>query len=228
MIKTIIKFHRNALDASSHTSGDVRLVAAAGKRGHQSALTLVESLIAISVLVIAVLGPMSIVAQALRTSYFTRDQMTAYYLAQEPIEYVRNIRDKNSLTKFDVTEWLNDMTVTGSPVINDVDQADPVKYSLTRDALGAYQLALCTANVCDKLNINTDTRLYGGPAGIGVRPSIYKREVAFFKAPGDDTAEQEVVIEVKMTWTQVGGTYTFKLRDSLANWKIANVPEDGI
>ncbi|MEI6553492.1 MAG: hypothetical protein WCO09_02890, partial [bacterium] len=60
-------------------------------------LTMVETLVAISILTIAVIGPLGIIAQALHTSYYSRDQITAYYLAQEAIENVRNLRDNRGL-----------------------------------------------------------------------------------------------------------------------------------
>lgn len=57
--------------------------------------TLIETLVAISILLIAVAGPMVVVSQALTTSYYARDQITAFYLAQDAIEYIRNVKDTN-------------------------------------------------------------------------------------------------------------------------------------
>ncbi len=55
--------------------------------------TLIETLVAISILLIAVAGPMVVVSQALTSSYYARDQITAFYLAQDAIEYLRNEKD---------------------------------------------------------------------------------------------------------------------------------------
>lgn len=57
--------------------------------------TLIETLIAISILLIAVAGPMVVVSQALTSSFYARDQITAFYLAQDAIEYLRNVKDVN-------------------------------------------------------------------------------------------------------------------------------------
>ncbi|MDD5050416.1 MAG: prepilin-type N-terminal cleavage/methylation domain-containing protein [Candidatus Pacebacteria bacterium] len=57
--------------------------------------TLIETLIAISILMIAVIVPLSIVASALQSSYYARDQITAAYLAQDAIEYIRSLRDSD-------------------------------------------------------------------------------------------------------------------------------------
>lgn len=59
--------------------------------------TLVETMVAISILMLGILGPLSIASSGLRNSLFAKDQVTAYYLAQEGIEYVRYVRDANYL-----------------------------------------------------------------------------------------------------------------------------------
>jgi prepilin-type N-terminal cleavage/methylation domain-containing protein len=59
--------------------------------------TLVETMVAISILMLGILGPLSIASTGLRNSLFAKDQVTAYYLAQEGIEYVRYVRDANYL-----------------------------------------------------------------------------------------------------------------------------------
>lgn len=189
----------------------------------QSGLTLVESLIAISILVIAVLGPLVIVSQALRTSFFARDQLTTYYLAQEVVEHVRNLRDRNSLIETDASRWLANITYLGGspeevPTIVAPDAINPQKYRLVRD--GGYRLEACPSNDCGKLNINTATGVYGEVSGVDLKGSIYTREVVFYQAPGDSSGQQEVLVEVTLKWNQVGGVYQFKLRESLLNWKI--------
>src|SRR3989338_949042 len=55
--------------------------------------TLIETLVAISLLTIAIIAPMALTAQSLATAYYARDQITAFYMAQEAIEGVRALRD---------------------------------------------------------------------------------------------------------------------------------------
>jgi type II secretory pathway pseudopilin PulG len=72
--------------------------------------TLIETLIAITVLLISIVGPLQIAANALFSAYYTRDETTAYYLAAEAIEYIKNTRDSTFM--FDAlgggtnTDWL--------------------------------------------------------------------------------------------------------------------------
>ncbi|MDB5195447.1 MAG: seg [Parcubacteria group bacterium] len=59
------------------------------------AFTLVETLVAIAILSIAIIGPFQIVQGVLQSSYIARDQLIAAALAQEGMEYVRQVRDTN-------------------------------------------------------------------------------------------------------------------------------------
>src|SRR3989338_503600 len=59
--------------------------------------TLIETLVAISLLTVAIVVPMSLVTKSLSTAYYARDQVTAFHLAQEAIEIVRHVRDNNIL-----------------------------------------------------------------------------------------------------------------------------------
>lgn len=193
-----------------------------GKKG----LTIVESLVAISILMIAVLGPLVVVSQAFKISFFARDQMTAFYLAQESIEYVRNARDRNSLTQEDPADWLDGIAVdsAGVPIaitVNDIGAPAPVKYQLVRSGT-SYRLLMCggTPSTCPKVRYTSSTGLYGTETG-GTQ-SVYTREITFTKVPDDPAAEQEISVKVLMTWNQVGGTYKFPLYEHLTNWKIQN------
>lgn len=60
-------------------------------------LTLIETLVAVSLLAVAIMAPMSLTTQSLSSAYYARDQMTAFHLAQEAIESVRAVRDENIL-----------------------------------------------------------------------------------------------------------------------------------
>ena len=59
--------------------------------------SLVETLVAIAVLLVAIVGPMTIAAQGLQASFFAREQTTAVYLAQEAVEAIEEIRDVAAL-----------------------------------------------------------------------------------------------------------------------------------
>ncbi len=57
--------------------------------------TLVETLVAISILMLAVTGPLYFSSESLKAATYSRDQITAFYLAQDAFEQIRKIRDDN-------------------------------------------------------------------------------------------------------------------------------------
>ncbi|MBI3634051.1 MAG: type II secretion system protein [Candidatus Yonathbacteria bacterium] len=69
--------------------------------------TLLETLVAISILLIAVVAPLSTIGGSLSSIFTARDQMIAVNFAQEGIEMVRQKRDSNMLNvwKNGVGSW---------------------------------------------------------------------------------------------------------------------------
>ena len=63
----------------------------------KNGFTLIETLVAISLLSVAIVAPMTLTSQSLAAAYYSRDQITAYHLAQEAIEAMRSIRDSQIL-----------------------------------------------------------------------------------------------------------------------------------
>src|SRR3989344_9186885 len=55
--------------------------------------TLVEMLVAVSILSISVVTLLNVLGSGIRDTGFAKERLTAGYLAQEGIEYIRNMRD---------------------------------------------------------------------------------------------------------------------------------------
>jgi len=68
--------------------------------------TLVEALVAISILMVAVTSPMMIAQKSISTAILTKDQMTASFLVQDAIEAIKNIRDKIAINAKVTTDWI--------------------------------------------------------------------------------------------------------------------------
>ncbi len=75
--------------------------------------TLIETFVAITILVITVLGPMSLLSRALQDSRFIKDQMTASFLAQEGVELAIDDRNGDG-DKYNKTGTINDLLYTCS------------------------------------------------------------------------------------------------------------------
>lgn len=59
--------------------------------------TLIETLVAISIFSISILAMMAVLADGISDTNYAKTKITASYLAQEGIEYVRNMRDNHVL-----------------------------------------------------------------------------------------------------------------------------------
>lgn len=191
-----------------------------GGKNKSSGLTMVETLVAISILTIAVIGPLGIIAQALHTSYYTRDQMTAYYLAQEAVEYVRNLRDTKSIyiTKqyIDNSEAVLDHWQGGISLFDDLTVALPT----SGDSHPAYSL-IRNGNSYSFVNYEPDAYLkisdgvYGNTTGLSPVDSIFKRQIYFKKT--DSSSDQAFTMVVNVYW-KTGSSYSkFTLEEYFTN-----------
>ena len=59
----------------------------------KAGFTLVETLVAITILMVSIVGPLTIASKGLVAAVGSRDQVIASYLAQDALEYIKNMRD---------------------------------------------------------------------------------------------------------------------------------------
>lgn len=177
------------------------------------AFTLIETLVAVSILSIAVVAPMSLVAQSIATSFYARDQVTAFFLAQEGIEAVRNIRDNNILlTAFGTPTDL----MTGIPTNNTPFVIDARNNTITN-----------CSGACPQIKITTSSSLFGhgtapyNMAEPGWTPTRFTRYVRVQYAKNPDTSDNldEIVVTVIVTWRSGSlPQRTFTLSENLYRW----------
>lgn len=70
-------------------------------KNSQSGFSLVETLVAITLLLLVIVGPMVISAQTAKSSTFASEQIQAFFLAQEGLELAQKARDDLRLKEFD-------------------------------------------------------------------------------------------------------------------------------
>lgn len=197
--------------------------------------TIIETLVAITVLTLAITAPLLIITQALRASYYSRDQITAFYLAQEAIEYIRNVRDETTLdaSKFDV-DWLEDVTggtgcAARGTCVNKYDDAVPLyKFNILPNGSG-YDFESCSSIDCAPMTYNQAPAGNELPFGGGAADSsIFSRTIWLSTVPGDPKVPdaedgiplREVMIHVEIKWRQGTAEHRFVLEDHLLNWKL--------
>lgn len=163
------------------------------------AFTLIETLVAISVLLVSLAGPLSIAAQALNSAYYARDQVTAYYLAQEAIEYVRAVRDQNYLAG---NPWLTGLDGNGGPsCFTDECVID----------FPNFEHAQCGSD-CPKLLLSPTEGLFNHDSG---NASIFTRQMTLEYAPN---TSDEVIIRVTVSWISRGLNRSFELKENIFDW----------
>ncbi|MEI7480192.1 MAG: type II secretion system protein, partial [bacterium] len=59
--------------------------------------TLVETLVAISILLIAIMSPMTIAQSSLSSAGYARNEFVAQYLNQDALEWIKNIKDYSAM-----------------------------------------------------------------------------------------------------------------------------------
>lgn len=189
--------------------------------------TIVETLVAIAILTIALTGPLAVVSQSLRSSYFARDQITAHYLAQEAIEYIRNRRDQNGLQKTDAADWLygiktSDATDGSLELLNQSSPLSPVKAYLIRTTQG-YVLKKCVQDgdeVCPPLRYDPSGERIYGMDGSQYTESIFTREIILTKSPQDPDAKREINVSVVVKWHTASLTSQASIDERLYNWQL--------
>jgi prepilin-type N-terminal cleavage/methylation domain-containing protein len=70
-------------------------------RHHQKAFSLVEVLVAITILLLVITGPMTMITRSNNGTAFATEQIAAFFLAQEGLELVQMQRDKYLLEYYD-------------------------------------------------------------------------------------------------------------------------------
>jgi len=83
--------------------------------------TLVETLVAIAIFTTSILALMSVLASGISNTNYAKKKITAAYLAQEGIEYVRNMRDTDILLKGSTDGWNSFMTKSAGGISYPVD-----------------------------------------------------------------------------------------------------------
>lgn len=160
-------------------------------KSSERAFTLVESMVAISILSLAVTGPLLIAQKGLGSAIYARDQITAFYLAQEAVEYVRNVRDSNRIT--DSADWLAHLSECRGGKSCVIDAG----YS-SFDHVDA--VTECPPEGCPRLFLDTVKGIYGycGASCSGWRTTPFTRTVAI-----DDSIDpdKEAAINVTIAWS---------------------------
>jgi type II secretory pathway pseudopilin PulG len=159
-------------------------------RKKDSGFTLVESMIAVGLIVTGVVGVLTLVSRSIGFSGLAFNRLTAANLAQEGIEVVRNIRDTN---------W-----ISGLAWDNGLADGDYQLDYATKPPLPAYDPA-------QKLLLDEDGGYFNYLIG---NPTVYQRKITINHISAD-----QIQVKATITWIgRGGGNFETIVEDRLFNW----------
>jgi len=174
-------------------------------KNHQCGMTLIETLVAVTILSVAIIAPMTLTMQSLSAAIYARDQITAYNLAQEAIESVRSIRDGNIL-RIALNE--EDPTCIPTTLLCHI----PIGTDFIVDARD-NEVTDCDG-ACPALQIDPTSTLYGYEPGW--TDSLFRRTVH-----AEFVDEEENEIRVRVEVVRIGGLRPpppFVIEENMYRW----------
>ena len=157
---------------------------------------------ALTVLSLAIIGATSAVQTGISSYIFSKDQIIAFYLAQEGIEQIRNIRDENRINNrnwlFGIASNSSDPCYFGQAcTVSPVESSVPTRCS--------------SPGSCPNLRQDSTTGFFGYNSGWS--ETTFKREIELTSINTD-----EVSILVTVSWSKGVANRQFKARENIFNW----------
>src|SRR3989338_3574541 len=159
--------------------------------------TIIEALVAITILLIGVLGPMAAATRGITDGLYAGNELVATYLAQEGIELVL------AKVKFNLEnggDWLNDLSNCLAPNNCSVDVA-------------SNSFNSCVDSGCD-LRYNLSNNLY---TVNGLDGPVFNRRIQIIKSTGL-IDNREVKIETTINWSNKSIPRSLKLSDYIYDY----------
>lgn len=185
------------------------------KNKFQRGFTLVEALVAVSIFSISVVVLMVILGKGISDTGYAKRKMTAEYLAQEGIEYIRNIRDTYVLYSATASDgWIafNNKLLGAScdtPAHpNGCYFGDLSDFSNSSQTT-ALAMTPCGAT-CPALLYDSTNGKYNYTTGAS---SGFIRKITTSHLNADETKIYSTVY-----WTQGSGSYNITFSENLSNW----------
>jgi type II secretory pathway pseudopilin PulG len=167
--------------------------------------TLVETVVAVLILMVALVGPIGLAQRSLQSAFQAGDKIIAAYLAQDAIEFVKNVRDTNVIDES--REWLDGL---------DDCLLDDCRVDTTSVPITAPEGAICSVAVipCDNTTItyNQTTGQYGHQVGAEWQSTKFSRVVRLIYV-----GPSEVRAEATVSWPTPFGTESISVNQNIFN-----------
>lgn len=183
--------------------------------------SLLETLVAVAILTGAVLGPLALASQSIRSSGLSQDRIAAFFLAQEAMEFVRNKRDENGLSRLVDSDraWLGGLEACRTDMNADgcIINPFPIETGGT--------IAACSGP-CPYLPFGTavDTERYGYdiPSFLS-QPQEFRQSQKYRRTVYIEPIQEDVEVRIRVivewvTPLKSSGTDSFVTEERLFNW----------
>lgn len=171
--------------------------------------TLVETLVALSIFSMSVIAMMSILGSGISDTGYAKKKIIASYLAQEGIEYIRNMRDNYVLySTVSGLDWNNFKSELVS-CNEDVNEGDNKECGFTTNS--PIVISKCTADpsICKIYLNNGNYNTNSNGEDTGFTRKIWMDVIE---------ADKELKISSSVTWTQGSGKQSITFSENLFNW----------
>lgn len=181
--------------------------------------TLIETMIAVTVITFSVAGPLFTASRSIIAAQIARDQLTASYLAQEGIEYVRAMRDDAYLhaasgADASATAWADFLSGSSSWSITGCVATgclfDPTRAMGTG---GGLALQPCSGGACTPLYLANNIYTQQNNL-VGAVPTPFTRTI---QASAISATDERIVSTV--SWSFKGTPHSITITDHLTPWQ---------
>jgi type II secretory pathway pseudopilin PulG len=184
----------------------------ASKTNRDKGFTIIETLTAIFILLISITGPMAFSQNGLRAAFQARDQITAFYLAQDAIEFIKNQRDTNILNGELLLSRLGDCTTGNGCTIDTLDGGIAECTTLEPGCLGPDE----DGSEDNPLRIDGDG--YFVTDSNYTEESIFSRHIYINKTSGSGIEEAEIIVKVRWVSQDTIGAREITVVEYINNW----------
>lgn len=201
----------------------VKLITENSRRG----FTMLETLIALGVILAAATGPVSLITRGLADFSFSKNKLVALNLAQEGIELARSVRDNNvicdTLNGAADWQWNKNPGPGTQSTFSNITAGVAVDRVTTIDCgVGGVSIVvpILSASCSENLRYNSSTGIYGYA---GDRETIFSRCVTLDVSTGlpqeGIPAADRMNITSTVRWNERQIQKVLTLSESLYNWR---------
>lgn len=168
------------------------------RNNQQSGFSLVETFVAITILLLVITGPMSISTRAAKSTSFSSEQVVAFFLAQEGAEIIQKGRDDILLENFSdkAAAWTKFIDSSGTGKFKHCFSVSGCGVELLSDSVGSIKApVLCSGIQCALYLDSASNRARYTHASTGNTQTPYLRIINM-----ESFGNREVKVTSKVYW----------------------------